>query len=179
MRQHKNEFPPPLRSSSGDDLTNRTVAPKKSSERKEEASAGWKRKKEFIPVTTKAPTRTNSEIPILCALAKASDGRKTKDVLREVKRNWFKELHRDDLDAVYPESKKRVVDTIIKFSRKHLVEKGEIHPPTQEDPVGRWRATKKGIERALKEREGWKATYVEVSAVIEVEKLAEARMYRD
>ena len=53
--------------------------------------------------------------------------------------------------AVYPESKKKIVETIIKFSRKNLVGKGEIHPVSEEN-FGTWRATSKGIERALKGR---------------------------
>ena len=62
----------------------------------------------------------------------------------------------------------------MKFARKHLVEKGEIHPPGQDDPIGRWMATKKGIERALKEV-GWKPTYVEVSSMVEAEEGLESK----
>ena len=66
--------------------------------------------KKFESVITRAPARGSPEIPILCVLAKSPSGRRTKDVLRELRSTWFKELDQTDLDAVYPESKKGVVD---------------------------------------------------------------------
>ncbi|MFI5421812.1 MAG: hypothetical protein ACHQ1H_12655, partial [Nitrososphaerales archaeon] len=77
-------------------------------------------------------------------------GLQTNVVLKEVASKWFKELSLEDLMAVYPESKKKIVETIIKFSRKNLVVKGEIHPVSEEN-FGTWKATSKGIERTLKE----------------------------
>ena len=72
-------------------------------------------------------------------------GQHTKVVLEEVENKWFRELTEIDLKAVYPESKKKIVETIIKFSRKNLVVEGEIHPVSEEN-FGTWRATAKGIE---------------------------------
>src|ERR1700730_17595858 len=131
-------------------------------------SASRKRKKRIlVSVKTRAPARSSPEIPILCVLAKSPTlGQHTKVVLKEVENKWFKELTDIDLKAVYPESKKKIVETIIKFSRKNLVVKGEIHP-LREKNFGTWRATSKGIERALKEGGSWVAKYVEVHSMIE------------
>jgi hypothetical protein len=93
----------------------------------------------------------------------------TAAVLREVKEKWFPELDVEDVNAVYPESKKKIVDTIIKFSRKHLVEKSLVYAPSEENPVGTWRATSLGLERAFKEQEGWLPRYVEVHSLVEGE----------
>jgi hypothetical protein len=95
----------------------------------------------------------------------------TAEVLREVKEKWFPALDADDLRAVYPESKKKVVDTVVKFARKHLVAKGQIYPVGSENPVGTWKATSSGIERAFKDQEGWHARYVEVHSLIEAEEM--------
>jgi len=73
---------------------------------------------------------------------------------------------------VYPESKKKIVETITKFSRKNLVGKGEIHPVSGGN-FGTWTATSKGIERALKEGENWVPKYVEIDSMIEVKDAGE------
>ena len=82
---------------------------------------------------------------------------------------WFKELSETDLSGVYEESKKGIVDTVIKYACKHLIQKGELYAPSEENPIGTWRATPKGMKRAQSEEEGWTPTYVQVSAMIEVE----------
>ncbi|MDA4129206.1 MAG: hypothetical protein OK457_00395 [Thaumarchaeota archaeon] len=128
-----------------------------------------RKKKTFVSAKTRAPVRSNPEIPILCVLAKSPTlGQHTKVVLKVVESKWFKELTETDLKAVYPESKKKIVETIIKFSRKNLVVKGEIHP-LGEETFGTWRATPKGIERALKEGGGWVPKYVDVDSMIVAE----------
>jgi hypothetical protein len=99
-------------------------------------------------------------------------GLQTNVVLMEVASTWFKELTETDLKAVYRESKKRIVETIIKFSRKNLVDKEEIHPVSEEN-FGTWKATSKGIERALKEGGSWLPKYVEVHSMIEAKDAGE------
>jgi hypothetical protein len=125
--------------------------------------------KTFQSVVSRAPSRASPEIPILATLAKSPSGLKTKEVLRQVKAHWLQELSETDLAAVYAESKKKVADTIIKYARKHLVEKGELYAPSEDNPIGIWRATAKGMNRALSEQESWKPCYVRVTAVIEIE----------
>jgi hypothetical protein len=133
-----------------------------------------RRKKIFASTKTRAPARSSSEVPILCVLAKSPTlGQRTKVVLKEVESKWFKELTVADLKAVYPESRKKIVETIIKFSRKNLVAKGQIHPLSEEN-FGTWRATPKGIERALKEGGNWVPKYVDVHSLIEGEEKGEA-----
>jgi hypothetical protein len=126
-----------------------------------------RKKKIFVSAKTRAPARRSPEIPILCVLAKSPTlGQHTKVVLREIECKWFKELTELDLKAVYSESKKKIVETIIKFSRKNLVVRGEVHPVSEEN-LGTSRATSKGIERALKEGGSWVPKYVEVHSMIE------------
>ena len=127
------------------------------------------RKKTFVSTKTKAPSRSSSEVPILCVLAKSPTlGLETKVVLKEVESKWFKELTTTDLKAIYPESRKKIVDTIIKFSRKNLVEKGQIHPASEEN-FGTWKATASGIDRALKEQGSWMPKYVDILSMLEDE----------
>ncbi|HXQ93388.1 MAG TPA: hypothetical protein VN739_10320 [Nitrososphaerales archaeon] len=127
-----------------------------------------KRKKpKIFHLVVKIPSRGAPELPILATLAKSPSVLKTKYVLHQVKTNWFKELSETDLSGVYQESKKGIVDTVVKYSRKHLIEKGDLFAPSEENPIGTWRATPKGVKRAQSEKEGWKPTYVQVSAMIE------------
>jgi|SRR5579872_2447117 len=123
----------------------------------------------FHSAVVKIPTRGAPELPILATLAKSPSGLKTKYVLHQVKTEWFKELGETDLSGVYEESKKGIVDTVIKYARKHLIQKGELYAPSEENPIGTWRATPKGIRRAQSELEGWSPAYVQVSAMIKVE----------
>jgi len=127
------------------------------------------RKKRSISTTTRAPTHSSCEIPILNVLTKSPIlGVRTDLVLKEVESKWFKELTTTDLGAVYPESRRKVVDTIIKFSRKNLVEKGQIHPAGVEY-FGIWKATQAGIGRAMKEGGNWIPKYVKLLSMIEEE----------
>ena len=82
---------------------------------------------------------------------------------------WFPELTGIDTNAVYPESKKKIVDSVIKFAKKHLIMKGQAFPPGLENPVGTWRSTALGIERALKESGSWAPKYVDVHSLVEAE----------
>ena len=119
----------------------------------------------------KAPARRSPEIPILMVLARSPvSGVKTADVLKELKSpNWFPELSLSDLSARYPESKKKVVDTIIKFGRKRLVIRGEIYPLSPENPTGIWRITQIGLERLKKERASWLPKYsIYTNRIVEV-----------
>ena len=142
---------------------------RRTASRLQDALSYKRKKKIFVSTKTRAPARSNPEIPILCILAKSPTlGQQTRVVLKEVESEWFRELTETDLKAVYPESKKKIVETIIKFSRKNLVVKGEIHPASEEN-FGTWRATQKGIERALKEQRSWTTKYVDVHSMIEIE----------
>ena len=90
----------------------------------------------------------------------------TKIVLQEVRgAKWF-QLSEDDLDARYPLSRKEITNSVIKFGRKNLTIKGEIFPAGEGAPIGVWRITIKGIERALKERELWRPRYTNREAVL-------------
>ena len=112
-------------------------------------------KKILVTAKTKAPGRSSPEIAILSILSRAqASGVPTAAVLREVKEKWFPGLSAEDLSAVYPESKKNVVDTVVKFARKHLVERGQVHTLDDANPVGTWRITSSGMERALREQSG-------------------------
>ena len=129
-----------------------------------------KRKKNYIPAKTRAPASTSPEVAILSILSKApTDGVRTRAVLKEVKTKWFSELTPTDNNAIYPESKKKIVDSVIKFAKKHLIIKGQVFPPSVENPVGIWRITSTGIERALKEAGNWRPKYTEARSLIEDE----------
>lgn len=122
----------------------------------------------FVSATTRSPARSSPEIPILCVLSESHlSGVRTKFVLEEVKSKWYRELTATDLRAVYSESKKNVVETVIKFSRKNLVEKGQLYPAT-EDSIGIWKPTVTGIARAQKEAGNWEPKYVEIQSMIEL-----------
>ena len=117
-----------------------------------------------------APARSSPEIAILSILSRSpASGIPTAAVLSEVKAKWFPALDADDISAVYLASHKRVVDTVVKFAKKHLVAKAQVYAHGANAPVGIWRATSTGIERAFKEQEGWVAGYVEVHSLIEAE----------
>jgi len=127
------------------------------------------KRKRFISARTKAPLHSSCEIPILTVLAKSPTlGLRTKIVLNNVESKWFKELSTIDLGAVYPHSRRKVVDTIIKYSRKTLVEKGQILPADGENH-GIWKATTIGIDRTMKAEIKWIPKYVRVFSMIEAE----------
>jgi len=126
-------------------------------------------RKRYVLTWTKAPIHGSCEIPILSVLAKSPNlGLPTKIVLKEVESKWFEELTTTDLGAVYPQSRRKVVDTIIKFSRKNLVEKGQIHPASG-GKFGIWIATQAGIDRAVKAGGSWIPKYARIFSMIETE----------
>jgi hypothetical protein len=89
---------------------------------------------------------------ILCVLGRAPTlGLEAKVVLKEVESKWFSELTETDLKALYLLSRKKIVQSIIKFSKKNLIVRGEIYPVSEEN-FGTWKATPKGLERAIKEQ---------------------------
>lgn len=117
-------------------------------------------------VTIKAPARDNAEVPILLILSGNPNGVRTREVVSQVKREWYKALSLDDFTAVYPKSGKRVVDTIIKFSRKHLVLKGQVYSVGVASKQGIWKATQLGLERAGRARDIWTPKYSEYRALL-------------
>jgi len=116
----------------------------------------------------KAPARNRSEIPVLAILSRTPDmGVRTKIVLMEVKgAKWFSKLEDDDRNARYPGSRKKIVDSIIKWSKKNLVAKGEIFPPGDGCPVGVWKVTLRGLNRAKEEIGDWCPAYSIHDAII-------------
>ncbi|MDA4130445.1 MAG: hypothetical protein OK457_06715 [Thaumarchaeota archaeon] len=129
-----------------------------------------KRKKNFVPAKTRAPASTSPEVAILSILERSPlSGIRTHVVLQEIKTKWFPELTGTDKSAIYPASRKKIVDSIIKFAKKHLIMKGQVFPPSSENPVGIWRVTSLGIERAQKENGSWVPKYVDVHSLIEAE----------
>jgi hypothetical protein len=75
----------------------------------------------------------------------------TKTVLQEVRSaKWFGKLSEDDLEARYPQSKKKIVDSVVKFAKKNLALKGQVFPLGKDVPYGTWKITRKGSERVSK-----------------------------
>ena len=110
-----------------------------------------KRPKLIVRVKSKAPAACSPEIPILHVLSRAPDaGVSTKLVLQEVSSaKWFDKLSADDRNARYSGSKRKIVDSVIKFARKNLVIKGEIFPAGDGGkPIGVWRITQNGMDKA-------------------------------
>jgi hypothetical protein len=111
-----------------------------------------RKKRNYVPAKTRAPSNSSPEIPVLSILSEQPTfGMLTHTVLYKVETEWFPELTELDTKAVYPESKKKIVDSIVKFAKKHLIIKGQVFPPSEDHPVGVWWATPLGMERALKE----------------------------
>ncbi len=95
----------------------------------------------------------------------------TRSVIQEVRNGkWFK-LSYDDLRGRYPGSKKKIVDSVVKFARKNLVMKGEVFPVGEGNPIGIWKITAKGADMAQIRSAFWKPRYSTHDAlVIEEEK---------
>jgi hypothetical protein len=120
----------------------------------------------IMQVRAKAPACSACEIPILTTLsALPNSGLPTKEALNEVTK-WFDRLDQDDRRALYPGSRKKITQTIIKYSRKNLVLKGQILPAGEGNPVGIWRITQKGLERVANGREKWIPNYSSHDAII-------------
>lgn len=77
------------------------------------------------------------------------------------------ELSDDDRSALFTKSRRRVVDSVIKFSRKNLVIRGEMYPVGPGIPAGTWKATEKGLHRFAKEKDGWTPRYRIHDAILE------------
>ncbi|HXQ92931.1 MAG TPA: hypothetical protein VN739_07970 [Nitrososphaerales archaeon] len=122
-------------------------------------------------IMARAPTSSACEIPILSVLFKEQlTGVPTKTVLQEVmSEKWFK-LSDDDLKARYPKSRRKIVSSVIKFSRKNLVIKGQILPVGEEVPIGTWKATRIGLARYAMECKEWTRKYSTHDAIIIEEK---------
>jgi len=94
----------------------------------------------------------------------------TRTVLQEVKSaKWFK-LSDDDLKARYPKSRRKIVDSVIKYGRKNLVLKGQILPVGEGVAIGTWKATRIGLTRYSLEGQEWKPRYSTHDAIIIEEK---------
>jgi hypothetical protein len=128
-----------------------------------------KRRRVVRNVTSKSPTSTCAEIPILKTLGAAPEKKLSlKAVIKEVIESgkWFPELSQEDLVARHPNSKRKIVETALKFSRKNLVLKGELFPPS--DIPGIWRIAGKGLERINdpEKVDRWRRKYSEHDAII-------------
>ncbi len=119
-------------------------------------------------ISARAPTTASCEIPILHILLVAQVHQlPAKDVIKKIAESgkWFEELTEDDLLARYPGSKRKIVETVIKYARKNLVLKGQSFPAIGDDdtinhrPAGVWEMTPKGFERLRKDQESWKPKY--------------------
>jgi len=118
-------------------------------------------------INARGPACSACELPILSVLSRSPEtGTETRLVLEEVITKWFSQLDDDDRNSRYPASKRKIVESVIKYARKNLVLKGEIFPAGEGKPVGIWRATPRGLERVLKERGGWSPRYTNHDAVI-------------
>jgi len=108
----------------------------------------------------------------LRVLSRAPDsGVGTNEVLQEVRSaKWFSELNDKDREARYPASGKKIVDSVIKFSRKNLGMKGGIYPAGEGTPIGIWRITPRGMDMAAIREVCWKPRYSTHDAVIIEEK---------
>jgi len=138
------------------------------SRRREGLASRRKTYSKIRKITSRAPQRNSAEVPILVILSRCpASGIKTKIVLEEVRSaRRFPGLSEEDLHALNQHSMKRVVDSIIKYSRKQLVLKGQIYPIGENCQVGIWKITNLGVERVLKEGLDWIPTYSERPAVV-------------
>ncbi len=140
---------------------------KKSAAKKTTSDHTTKRKrigatKIIVKVRATSPAATSPEIPILRVLAKNSqNGVRTRDALREVSGGvWYPKLNDDDRRARYSASRKKIVDSVIKFAKKNLVLKGEIYAVDEDQPAVIWRITRKGLLRSAMEGNNWSPRYV-------------------
>ncbi|HXQ92796.1 MAG TPA: hypothetical protein VN739_07295 [Nitrososphaerales archaeon] len=101
-------------------------------------------------------------------LSKAPDmGVQTWVVLQEVRdAKWFGKLDNDDRAALYSRSKRKITDSVIKWSKKNLVAKGEIFPAGEGCEVGVWKATPIGLNRVKEEIGSWSPSYSYHDAII-------------
>jgi len=110
-------------------------------------------------ITSKSPTASSAEIPILRVLSVAPQNRlRANAVIREIGESvkWFDKLTKDDLAARYPSSKRKIFEIIIRYARKNLILDGMLFPPGT--PPGIWEITSKGLER-IRNNENWQPKY--------------------
>jgi len=121
---------------------------------------GQPKQKVITGIKSKAPACACCEIPILITLARTPEtGMRTKDVLEEVRTKFFDRLNSDDCEARYPVSRRRIVESVMKFSKKNLVLKQEVFPVGEGLPVGTWKVTEKGLARVRNNMGKWTARY--------------------
>ena len=107
-------------------------------------------------IRIRGPSRRNPEIPILCVLSKSPKlGVECRFVREELKRKFYPVLSSEDLEARYQKSDKKIVDSVIKFAKKHLVLRSEVYAVDRGYKRGIWRITPIGLERMLKEESAW------------------------
>jgi len=112
----------------------------------------------LIPVTIRGLSWNNAEVPILSVLERFPEtGAETGVVLTEVKKRY--DFSKTDLAAIYASSGKRIIDSIIKFSRKNLIEKAEVYPIGKGCIEGIWKATPRGLQRAATVVGDWTPVY--------------------
>jgi hypothetical protein len=122
----------------------------------------------IVRVKSRAPACSSCEIPILHVISKDTiNGVRTRDVIQEVRgEKWFGGLNDDDRQARYPSSKKKIVDSVIKYARKNLTLKGDIFPVGRGSSLGAWKITQKGLERVVMHARDWSPRYSTHDAVI-------------
>jgi hypothetical protein len=117
-------------------------------------------------ITSKSPTSSCAEIPILHVLSHAPEnGLPARAVIKEVAESgkWFSKLDEDDLAARYENSRRRIVEIVLRYSRKNLVAKGQIYPPGIRPGI--WQITQKGLER-ISRNDNWRAKYSVHAAIM-------------
>ena len=72
-----------------------------------------------------------------------------------MKWKFYPALSFEDLEARYQKSGKKIVDSVIKFAKKHLVLRSEVYAVDRGCKRGIWRITPIGLERMLKEESDW------------------------
>jgi hypothetical protein len=127
-----------------------------------------KSSKVYKRVIVRTPSRNSAQVPILVLLSRLPSGEmQTREVLRHLRDgHWFEELTERDFQAVYQKSRKYLFQTVIKFSRKNLVIEKQLYP-VGVCPLGIWKITPAGIERAEKEGPSWEPTYTIREALVE------------
>jgi hypothetical protein len=132
-------------------------------------------RKKIFRVRSQSPASGSTEIPILCVLSRAPDLQmRAKAVLQEVTGpKWFPNLSEEDRKARYPRSKRKIVESVAKWSKKDLVLSNQIYSPQEVTNPGMWKLTAKGLARAKVDASGWTARYAVHEDAIVIERSAE------
>jgi len=129
-----------------------------------------KRVQSLTLVKVLGPARGSPEIPILKVLSKSPKlGLRCKFVREQVKREYYPKLSREDLEARYQNSGKKVTDSVIKFAKKHLVLRGQVYAIGPDCEMGTWKISSLGLERLLREENTWIPKYSEYLAYVPIE----------